>query len=279
MNINELLRQSATSLDGISETPMLDARVLLCESLGKDMTYLISHGRDEMPVDAEETFAAMLEKRKDHMPVAYIIGRKEFMSMEFFVDERVLIPRGDTEILVEKAIKLIGDKTASVLDMCCGSGCIGLSVKKYAKNISLTLADISDGAVDVTTKNAKIHFPEDNDIQIIRTDLFENITKKYDYILSNPPYISSDEMNELSADILNYEPHNALEAENEGLFFYEKIIRQSHEYLTESGIIIFEIGCSQAKAVKELFEQNAFTNIEILKDLAGLDRVVLGKKI
>lgn len=279
MKINELLRQSSELLENISDSPMLDARVLMCEALGKDMTYLITHARDEMPEDASDVFAEMIKKRSEHMPVAYIINKKEFMSMDFFVDERVLIPRADTEILVEKAVGLIGDKNSGVLDMCCGSGCIGLSVKKYAKNISLTLADISEGAIQVTKKNAINHFPGNDNINIIQTDLFENIDGKFDYILSNPPYISYEEMKDLSEDILSYEPHNALEAENDGLYFYEKIISLSGEYLNENGTVIFEIGYSQAKAVSEIFEKNGFTDIEVIKDLAGLDRVLLGRKI
>ena len=130
MNIKDTLTQAAKALESISETPSLDARVLLCEAIGKDPLYLITHPGEDISREISERFDTMLKKRLESMPVAYIIGRKEFMGMDFFVDERVLIPRADTEILAEKAIELIGEKKASVLDMCCGSGCIGLPASK-----------------------------------------------------------------------------------------------------------------------------------------------------
>ena len=278
MNINDTLRQAAKALENVSDTPMLDARVLLCEALDKSSLYLITHPTEEISAEAVEKFNTMIAKRTKNMPVAYIVGRKEFMGMDFYVDERVLIPRADTEILAEKAIELIGKNHASVLDMCCGSGCIGLSVKKFCENVSLTLSDISGGAVEVTTQNAKAHFGNDGKINIVRGDLFENIHGKFDFILSNPPYISYDEMKTLSKDILDYEPHTALEAQSEGLWFYEEITSQSEDYLNEGGYIIFEIGYLQGDAVKNILEKNGFADIKILKDLAGLDRVVAGRK-
>ncbi len=277
MNINEILRQAARDLEDISETPSLDARVLLCEVYGVQPIYLISHGRDEVSEEIERKFNELMDMRKANMPVAYILRKKEFMSMDFFVDERVLIPRSDTENLVEKAVSIIGEKEVSVLDMCCGSGCIGLSVKKYCPNIFLTLADISAAALEVATINASHHFGEDSNISIIQTDIFENITEKYDFILSNPPYISYEEMKTLSKDILDYEPHNALEAENEGLYFYEEITKRSLNHLKVGGYLIYEIGYLQAEAVKNILASYGFTDIEILKDLSGLDRVVTGK--
>jgi len=277
VKISQLLKQASTELLQVSDSASLDARVLLCHAMDKDFTYLIAHGNDEVSEDILSAYSEMVSKRKAYMPVSYITNKREFMSMEFCVDERVLIPRADTEILVEKAVELIGENKSSVLDMCCGSGCIGLSVKKYCKNISLTLADISEGALAVTKINADKHFPGNN-INFVQTDLFENIDGKFDFILTNPPYISFDEMKTLQKDILEYEPRNALEAENDGLFFYEKIISQAGEYLNSGGYVICEIGCTQADAVIKIFKDNGYTDTEVLKDYAGLDRVVLGKK-
>ncbi|MBR6802088.1 MAG: peptide chain release factor N(5)-glutamine methyltransferase [Eubacteriaceae bacterium] len=278
MKIREILREATAELENISDSPSLDARVLMCEALGVENIYIITHQADELSSEAEGRFRKMLSMRKESMPVAYIIGRKEFMSMDFYVDERVLIPRSDTETLVERAISIIGGKKMRVLDMCCGSGCIGLSVKKYAGSISLTLADISDGACEVTEINKEKYFPGNSDVEVVKSDLFENITGMYDMILSNPPYISYEEMKTLSKDILSYEPHLALEADNEGLYYYERIADECRGYLRTGGYIIFEIGWSQGEDVKKILEKNNFTETEILKDLAGLDRVVLGKK-
>ena len=278
MKIKEILTWAAGELENISESPMLDARVILSEVIKKDNLYFITHKYDEVPEDISEEYHRLINLRKENMPVAYITNRREFMSMDFYVDERVLIPRADTEILVEKAIEIIGGNSYNVLDMCCGSGCIGLSVKKYSPQISLTLADISEGALEVTKINSNKHFPGNNLIKIIQTDLFENITGSFDMILSNPPYISFTEMKTLSKDIINYEPHLALEAEDEGLYFYEKITTDSAPYLKAGGYILYEIGSTQAEAVSEILRKNNFTEITVLKDYAGLDRVVMGKK-
>jgi release factor-specific protein-(glutamine-N5) methyltransferase len=280
MTIEELLRKNTKILEKSgSETARLDAEILLLHIIQKDRSYLYSHKTDLLSDENEILYTKLVKRRTENEPVSYITGKKEFMGLELFVDQNVLIPRPDTEILVEHAIEWINKKSdlVRVLDLCTGSGAIGVSIAKYCHNIQVDLSDYSHDALSVAKKNVKANNLE-NKIHIIESDLFNNISvdKKYHIIVSNPPYISENEMKQLEGNVLNYEPHMALYGGKDGNDFYRKIISNSKKYLFKNGLLVFEIGCSQGKIVSQLLKDNGFTEIEILSDLAGLDRVVKG---
>jgi release factor glutamine methyltransferase len=241
---------------------------------------------EKMLKDASEdevsAYFDAIDKRITHYPLQYIIGEWEFMGLPFKVNENVLIPRQDTEVLVEKAFKVvenelnINDKNVSVMDMCTGSGCIGISVAFKYKNINVVCADISKEALEVAKENARMNNVEN--ISFVESDLFRNITGKYDIIIANPPYIASAECEKLMPEVKNYEPRIALDGDIDGLKFYRNIIEQSKEFLNENGYILFEIGYNQREDVVELLRENGYIDIEALKDLSGNDRVVIGKR-
>lgn len=214
-----------------------------------------------------------IEKLKKGMPVQYIVGNVDFYGYKINVNKNVLIPRFETEELVSKTIKLIKkyfDEKINLLDIGTGSGCIAITMKKELKNINVTAVDISEKALNVAINNAK----ENNcEINFIQSDVFEKIHDKYDVIISNPPYISHDE--EIEEIVINNEPHLALYAKNNGLYFYEKIISESNKYLNKKNIIAFEIGYLQAEEIKKI-AFSFFPNSEVLveKDLQGRDRFV-----
>lgn len=243
-----------------------EARLLLAYAMGIKADDLIKFS--EVSDEVENIFNELLQKRISGIPYAYITGVKEFMKLDFQVNENVLIPRPETEMLVEEALKKNAD---SILDMCTGSGCIAISIAYYNKNAKITAVDISEKALEVAEENAKhnnVH------IEFVKSDLFENVHRKYDLIVSNPPYISSNDMKELQKEVQK-EPHIALDGGKSGVIFYEKIAEKAKDYLKENGNLIFEIGYNQGQAVKEILEKNDYENIEIKKDLSGNDRVVL----
>ena len=201
------------------------------------------------------------------------------MGYDFETAPDVLIPRFDTEVLVEQANRLIQDihsDKMSVLDMCCGSGCIGLSVALMNQDIHIDLCDISDSAIALTKKNAKRL--EVSDYTVIKSDLFDKIDKRYDMILSNPPYIESKVIDGLMPEVRDYEPRLALDGDADGLKFYRAIIENAESYLNEKGYILFEIGNHQAHDVQQLLVDKHFEDVRVVKDLAGNDRVVIGRK-
>ena len=212
--------------------------------------------------------AGALSKRKTGFPLLYILGRTKFCGFDFLVRENVLIPRNDTEILVEKAVGLIGERCADVLDMCAGSGVIGISVKKLCPKASVSLLDISDCAIELIRDNARLNGA---DVEIIKSDMFENLKGRYDFLLANPPYIESEVLRTL--DVFKYEPELALDGSFDGLKFYRSISRNVRKYLKPDGIVILEIGYDQAESAGRLFED--FKNIKVIKDLNGNDRLIL----
>lgn len=224
----------------------------------------------------------MIEKRRNKMPVKYILNKCEFMGIEFYVEEGVLIPRGDTEILVDEVLKIIEEnQEMQICDLCSGSGAVGISLAHFRQNIKVDLIDYYPIPEKVSLINIEKNKLEDR-VFFIKSDLLEESIKNnkiYDIIVSNPPYIEECEIGKLMEDVKNYEPHTALNGGNDGLDFYRKIIDQSQYTLRESGILAFEIGYNQGEAVKLLMENNGFTNVKIVKDFASLDRVVVGIKI
>jgi release factor-specific protein-(glutamine-N5) methyltransferase len=282
-NIEELIKTGTFTLkeNGI-DTARLDAELLLGNIIEKDRVYLITHKEDEVSKEDAEKYFDLIEKRRNKMPVKYILNKCEFMGIEFYVEEGVLIPRGDTEILVDEVLKIIEEnQEMQICDLCSGSGAVGISLAHFRQNIKVDLIDYYPIPEKVSLINIEKNKLEDR-VFFIKSDLLEESIKNnkiYDIIVSNPPYIEECEIGKLMEDVKNYEPHTALNGGNDGLDFYRKIIDQSQYTLRESGILAFEIGYNQGEAVKLLMENNGFTNVKIVKDFASLDRVVVGIKI
>ena len=244
-----------------------EARLLLAFSLGISKEELIT--KNTCTLREYDKFITVLNKRLIGMPYAYIVGHKEFMKLDFEVNKNVLIPREDTEILVQEVLK-IGRK--KVLDMCTGSGCIAVSVAKYLEESIVDAVDISERALTIAKVNAKKNGVV---VNFIKSNLFEEVDEKYDVIVSNPPYIKTEDLETLQIEVKN-EPVKALDGGKTGLYFYQKIIKEAPKHLKENGVLIFEIGFDQAEDVKKLMEKNNFQHIEIMKDLSGNDRVIKG---
>ncbi|MDF2821685.1 MAG: hypothetical protein K0R15_2126 [Clostridiales bacterium] len=223
-----------------------------------------------------KNYFELIDRRTKREPVQYIIGSQEFMGLQFRVNENVLIPRQDTEILVEKAIEIINKaKLSTVLDMCTGSGCILISIYKNT-NINKAIGiDISDKALSVAVQNA-----EDNEcskIEFVQSNLFENVTDKFEIIVSNPPYIPTSDVEQLEDEVKIHEPMIALDGLKDGLFFYREISDQAKKYLQVGGYLLYEIGYNQANDIINIMKESGFDEIELLQDYAGLDRVIIGR--
>lgn len=264
------------------DTARLDTELLLGYVINKDRLYLITHKEDNVPKDKEEKFMELIEQRKNKKPIKYILKKCDFMGLDFYVEEGVLIPRGDTEILVDEVLKLIPeDSNMNVCDLCCGSGAIGISLAHNRKNIFVDLVDYYDIPEKVTLINIKNNNVE-NSTKFIKSDLLDEAikdNKTYDMIVSNPPYIEEHEIENLMDDVKKYEPHTALSGGKDGLDFYKKIVKQSKYVLNENGILAFEIGYNQGDGVKSLMMENNFKDVKVIKDFAGLDRIVIGTSI
>lgn len=257
---------------------ILDAQLLLGHVLKESKLYILTNRDVKISLRNEERFLELIEKRKEKMPIKYILGETEFMGLDFLVKEGVLIPRGDTEILVEEVLKLMDEeKTYEVCDLCSGSGAIGISLAHFRKNITVDEIDLFPVPEEVTKKNIKKNNLEDR-VSFINSNLLKEVigVKKYDILVSNPPYIRNEEVNKLMKDVKDYEPHTALDGGNDGLDFYKRIVEESKLVLKENGIIAFEIGYDQKEEVESLLKINGFTDISSYKDLAELDRVVIG---
>ena len=279
MTIQELLQTGKLILQnaGISDA-VFDARYLLEWVLNESHAYLLLHGTDEVKDSLKDRYMEALRKREQHVPLQYITNEQEFMGYSFYVDERVLIPRQDTEVLVEAVlqhIKQYQGQCEDILDMCCGSGCIGLSIAKYLADHGMSsivaLSDLSEGALEVTRKNAE---RLDLQVAIVQGDLFQNVKGRYDILVSNPPYIPSKVVDELMPEVREHEPRMALDGEADGLSFYRRIIREAVNYIKEDGYVFFEIGFDQAEDLREIFVEHGFQNMKVQKDLTGHDRVV-----
>lgn len=235
---------------------------------------ILTHGEIILPDELCEVYKKALDKRCERIPVQYITGVQNFMGLDLTVNEHVLIPRFDTEILVEEVMKHLHDGF-SILDMCTGSGCILLSLLRYSNACTGMGADISEDALLVAEKNA-------HDLGInaafVQSDLFDKVSGTYDIIVSNPPYIRSDVIPTLMEEVREHEPLLALDGMEDGLFFYKRIIRDGRQYLNGGGMLFFEIGYDQGKAVSDLMKESGYKNVTVLKDYAGLDRVVYGYK-
>ena len=281
--IEELINTGTSVLkeSGI-DTARLDAELLLGSVIEKNRVYLITHKEEDVNAENEKKYFDLIEKRRNKMPVKYILNKCEFMGIDFHVEEGVLIPRDDTEILVEEVLKNISENEEKQLcDLCCGSGAIGISLAHFRQNIEVDLIDYYPIPEKVSLINIKKNNLE-NRVSFIKSDLLEKPienNKMYDIIVSNPPYIEENEIDTLMEDVKNYEPHTALNGGADGLEFYRKIIVQSQEVLKNDGILAFEIGYNQGEAVKSLMNEYNFKNVKVIKDFASLDRIVIGVKV
>lgn len=281
VTIQELLVLGKEKLESSgNEYAKYERKALLEEVLGCNYLYMLMNGEEEVAPEKEQQYLQLIEKRCEHYPLQYLLGYAYFMDYTFFVNENVLIPRNDTEVLVECANEILDDMekqkesgTLQVLDLCCGSGCIGISLKLYHKMINLTLSDYSEKALDVAKKNLNKYQLE---AELVCGDLFQNITGKNDMIVCNPPYIESKIIGTLMPEVKEYEPMMALDGGEDGLNYYRRIIKAAPEYLNDSGWLMFEIGYNQGEAVLTLMKETGFLDVKLKKDYAGLDRIVYG---
>ena len=283
MTIKDIIIKYSEELKEISDTPRLDVELILQKSLGDvDRIYIHINLNKELSDDEYNLFLSMIKDRINGRPVAYIVGNREFMGLDFFVKEGVLIPRPDTEVLVEEIIELCKNKDkVEILDIGTGSGAITVSLAKYIEKSTIKSLDISDIPLEVGKKNA-MNNDVDNKIEFIKSDLFSSIKDKnikFDVIVSNPPYIPKKDMDTLHTQVKDYEPYNALEGGIDGLDFYRDITEQSKCYLKEDGILAYEVGHDQAKDVSDIMKDNGYTKIYTKKDIQGIDRVVIGFKL
>ncbi len=268
MVINEALQNARIKLSE-NNINSREARLLLAYSMGILPDDLIKY--KECSEEEYEKFLLNLNRRINGEPFAYIVGFKEFMKLKFKVNEFVLIPREDTEILVQEVIKL---NKKRILDMCTGSGCIAISLAKYIEKSNIDAVDISKDALNIAIENAK-----NNNVQVnfIESNLFEKVNSRYELIVSNPPYIPTKDINNLMKEV-KQEPKIALDGGNDGLDFYKKISKEAINYLEDNGILIFEIGYDEAKSVCDILKNDGYTNIKVIKDLSENDRVVIAEK-
>lgn len=278
--IEELINTGTKTLkDNGIDTARLDTELLLGNVIEKERLYLITHKEETIGKDQCDEFFELIEKRRKKMPVKYILNKCEFMGIDLHVEEGVLIPRDDTELLVDEVLKnILEDDEKQICDLCCGSGAIGISLACLRKNIKVDLLDYYPIPEKVTLINIEKHNLQGR-VSFSKSDLLDvsiKASKKYDIIVSNPPYIEEEEIEKLMDDVQKYEPHTALSGGIDGLDFYRKIVNQSIEVLNENGILAFEIGYNQGKAVKSLMEENNFKDVRVIKDFASLDRIVIG---
>ena len=279
MTIKEILIQYSKELENISDTPRLDVEMLLKKALGDvDSMYIRMYLDKQLTEEQEKYFLEMIKERLNERPIAYIIGNREFMGLDFFVQEGVLIPRPDTETLVEEIINICNNRTGlNILDIGTGSGAITISLAKYLDKSHVISADISDIALEIASKNA-ISNNVDERIDFIKSDVFSNVPKeeKFDLIVSNPPYIRKSDIDGLDRQVKDFEPYNALEGGEDGLDFYRKITKESKAFLKNKGILAYEVGHDQAQDVSQIMEENGFEGIYTKCDLQGFERVVIG---
>lgn len=311
LSIRDIIIEYTDKLENISSTPRLDIEILISKVLGYENKIDLMMNYDRILTDEEfYSFIQLFSKREQSMPIAYIINKREFMGYDFYVDERVLIPRPDTEIIVEEVINIIVEKMNNIekndiccsnnsnsidngdersiklLDMCVGSGAIALSTSKYLsenqnidKNLEVYGVDISTGALEVSKLNMKML--EIPNVELIESDLFnsEKLKKlegQLDVIVSNPPYIEDDIVATLSKDVKDFEPVLALAGGDDGMDFYNSIIESAVNYLKKGGTLIFESGHDQAVKISDKMKSCGFENIYTKKDLQGFERAVIG---
>ena len=292
MKVRELLNEGTGKLEAAGiDNAAYDARIILEDAYGLDAAGLLMNlNRDicpgalggtepsdirECPGDcgAISTFNMGINMRLRHVPLQHIIGHTGFMGLDFKVSRDVLIPRQDTETLVETVLEREKDPAISILDLCTGSGCIAVSLKKLGGYSQVAASDLSDKAIGLAMRNASIN---DAEIRLIKSDLFKDIEGSFDVIVSNPPYIPTEEIETLSPEVRDHDPRMALDGGEDGLDIYRRIVSECGDVLNAGGRLYMEIGFDQAAAVGGLMEKAGFRDIEVVKDLAGKDRVIFG---
>lgn len=287
MNLSQLYKSFTDSFKEISDSPAADARILICHCLGITQTQLALYSDEEVPKDKIKELEKLKERRMSGEPVAYLTGERGFYECTFKVSEDTLIPRADTETLVEEAIADITElceeqQEVKILDLCCGTGCIGISVAKVLAEcfdiVRLTLADVSEKAMAVCKENAKALIEEDNiEVSFVLGDLFLKITETdYDAILSNPPYIASSVIPTLEKQV-QFEPKLALDGGKDGLNFIRAIAQEAKNHLVPGGLLEMEIGYDQAQSSSQILAENGYFEIDVIQDLGGNDRLVKGR--
>lgn len=278
MVIETLLNEAAQVLAKNKITsPRLDAAVLICHVLKCSRSHIISHNKDEVDSVSENIYRGLIEKRANGEPVAYLMGTKEFMSLEFCVNEHVLIPRADTETLVEHIIEENNFAAPKIADLCSGSGCIGVSLAHYIADAHVVMADISADAIKTAEQNSVKNAVSDR-CGFVCTDLLRSsIDGIFDIAVSNPPYIETGEIDALERDVAEYEPRLALDGGADGLVFYRRLVQTVPYILRAGGLFALEVGHMQADIVAKLFE-NDFCDIKTVCDIAGIRRVVSGRR-
>ncbi|RKD30882.1 peptide chain release factor N(5)-glutamine methyltransferase [Thermohalobacter berrensis] len=287
MTINDLLKKGIyILLENNISNPQLDVELLLSYTLNVDKVYIYTHRDEEVSNESVDNFLKLIDRRKQGYPLQYILKKQEFMGLDFCIEEGVLIPRQDTEVLVEKIINIVNNghfkdrKVINIVDIGVGSGAISLSLVHYLEKAHVYSIDIDNKAIEITRKNS-VRLGLEDKITLLKGNLFSpltplNLENKIDIIVSNPPYIPSQDIDTLQVEVAKYEPRKALDGGIDGLDFYRKIIPESIKYLRKDGVLAFEIGYNQGNEVANLIkESGSFKGVEVIKDLAGLDRAVL----
>lgn len=251
----------------------LDAWLLLEYVCKINLTFYYSHMDEAMSAEQQSEYEIAVRKRAERVPLQYIIGEQEFMGLNFKVNSNVLIPRQDTETLVEEALKIC-QPGMKLLDLCTGSGCIAVSLMKNAHGMEAIGSDISKQALLVAKENARLHEVE---VEWVRSNLYENISGKFDLIVSNPPYIAQADILDLMPEVRDFEPVAALDGGVDGLDFYRQIVAKSKEYLNKDGYLYLEIGYNQGPAVTNMMCASGYRDVAVIKDLAHHERVVKGR--
>lgn len=274
----DLYLQGKTILEeaGVAEAD-LDARLLLEFVCGTERHDLLAHGDRTVEPDRERTYRELLSRRGKRIPLQQITGEQEFMGLSFRITENVLIPRQDTEVLVEEVLRYRQDGM-HILDLCTGSGCILISLLHYSNDCTGVGSDLSPDALRIARENAAhLLEPEKNaGISWLESNLFEKIQGRFDLIVSNPPYIRTDVIPTLMEEVRDHEPSAALDGGEDGLFFYRKIVEEGRKFLNRGGMMFFEIGFDQAEDVSALMRKAGFCEVNTVRDFAGNDRVVSG---
>jgi len=279
MQVRDALRLSAQKFKE-SPTPSLDARLLLAHAMNCTQGELLINYDQELKKNVEARFLEFVERRRKHEPIAYILGKQEFYGLEFIVNKHVLIPRPETELIIdvlkEEAEKNAQNQTIDILDLGTGSGAISVCLAKEISLANITAVEISATAIKVAESNVLKHQVQ-TQVNIVKSNWYSEIekSKKYDYIVSNPPYICRSEINQMSKETIEFEPDLALYADNEGLSSYQAIIQNARNFLKGDGKIVFEIGYSQKNKILNLLKSGGFKNFIVKQDISGLDRVII----
>lgn len=278
MKVEELLKYGKFELEKNKiEDASIIAKILIQYVLKIDKNKIIIEKEKEVEKIKEEEYKKYIKEIVQGKPIQYIINNQEFMKLNFFVNENVLIPQPDTEILVEKVLEIVKENMESkILDICTGSGAIGISLAYYLNKAKLTVADISSKALEISKINAKRNNVEEK-IKFINSDMFEKIEEKYNIIVSNPPYIKTNIIPTLDKQVQN-EPYIALDGGKDGLKFYRILIDEAPKHLEKDGILIFEIGYDQKEDIENLVKENKnYKSMQVIKDLSQNDRIVILK--